>query len=139
MRSFLAGAAAAVLLTGCDTATAQSGTGDPGGGSRTTLVVNGSRAEAQAYVRHLMAELSLPEGSEPTHWKSLPEIVRVQAPDGPGASYTLRFTPREKHGPVVTVSAFCQTVAITVNGRPQPSLWDTNGGLGTIADNLLGR
>jgi len=57
----------------------------------------------------------------------------------PGAGYTLRFTPREKHGPAVTVSAFCQTVTITVNGTTQPLLWDTGGGLDTIANDLLGR
>ena len=85
MRSFLAGAAAAaVLLTGCGTAVAQSGTGHSGDRPRTAVVVNGSRAEAQAYVRHLMAELGLPEGSVPAHVKSLPEIVRAQAPDVPG-------------------------------------------------------
>jgi hypothetical protein len=84
MRTFLAGAAAAVLLTGCGTALAQPGTGHSGGRPSTAAVVNGSRAEAQAYVRHLMAELSLPEGSEPAHLKSLPQIVRAQAPDAPG-------------------------------------------------------
>jgi hypothetical protein len=84
MRSFLAGAAAAVLLTGCGTALAQSGTGHSGGRPRTAVVVNGSRAEAQAYVRHLMAELSLPEGSVPAHLTSLPQIVRARAPDAPG-------------------------------------------------------
>lgn len=84
MRSFLAGAAAAVLLTGCGTAVAQSGTGHSGDRPRTAVVVNGSRAEAQAYVRHLMAELGLPEGSVPAYVKSLPEIVRAQAPDAPG-------------------------------------------------------
>ena len=84
MRSFLAGAAAAVLLTGCGTAVAQSGTGHSGDRLRTVAVVNGSRAEAQAYVRHLMAELSLPEGSVPAHVMSLPEIVRARAPGAPG-------------------------------------------------------
>ncbi len=84
MRSFLAGAAAAVLLTGCGTALAQSGTGHSGDRPRTAVAVNGSRSQAQAYVRHLMAELSLPEGSKPAHLKSLPEIVRAQAPDAPG-------------------------------------------------------
>ena len=84
MRSFLAGAAAAVLLTGCGTAVAQSGTGHSGDRPRTVAVVNGSRAEAQAYVRHLMAELSLPEGSVPAHVMSLPEIVRARAPGAPG-------------------------------------------------------
>jgi hypothetical protein len=56
----------------------------------------------------------------------------------PVAGYTLRFTPREKHGPAVTASALCQTVAITVGGKLQPLLWDTGGGLGTIASKLLG-
>jgi hypothetical protein len=84
MRSFLAGAAAAVLLTGCGTTLAQPGTGHSGGRPRTVAVVNGSRAKAQAYVRHLMAELSLPEGSVPAHATSLPQIVRAQAPGAPG-------------------------------------------------------
>ena len=65
MRSFLAGAAAAVLLTGCGTAVAQSGTGHSGDRPRTAVVVNGSRAEAQAYVRHLMAALACPKAACP--------------------------------------------------------------------------
>jgi hypothetical protein len=84
MRSFLAGAAAAVLLTGCGTAAAQPVTGQSGDRPPTAGVVHGSRAEAQAYVRHLMAELSLPDGSKPAHVTSLPQIVRAQAPDAPG-------------------------------------------------------
>jgi hypothetical protein len=84
VRSFLAGAAAAVLLTGCGTAAAQPGAGRSGDGPRTAGVVHGSRAEAQAYVRHLMAELSLPDGSKPAHLTSLPQIVRAQAPGAPG-------------------------------------------------------
>jgi hypothetical protein len=84
MRSFLAGAAAAVLLTGCGAALAQPGAGHSGGRPRAAVVVTGSRAQAQAYVRHLMAELSLPAGSVPAHLTSLPPIVRAQAPGGPG-------------------------------------------------------
>lgn len=84
MRSFLAAAAAVVLLTGCGTALTQPGTGHSGGRPRTAAVVNGSRAKAQAYVRYLMAELSLPPGSVPAHVTSLPQIVRAQAPDAPG-------------------------------------------------------
>jgi uncharacterized protein YceK len=84
MRSFLAGVAAAVLLTGCGTALARSGTGHSGGGPRTAVVVTGSRAQAQAYVRHLMAELSLPASSVPAHVRSLPQIARARAPGGPG-------------------------------------------------------
>jgi hypothetical protein len=84
MRSFLAGAAAVLLLTGCGTALAQPGAGHSGGWPRTAAVVTGSRAQAQAYVRHLMAELSLPEGSVPAHLTSLPQIARARAPGGPG-------------------------------------------------------
>jgi hypothetical protein len=84
MRSFLAGAAAAVLITGCGAALAPSGTGHSGDRPHTAVVVKGSRAEAQAYVRHLMAELSVPEGSVPAYVRSLPEIVRAQAPGAPG-------------------------------------------------------
>ena len=84
MRSFLAGAAAVLLLTGCGTALAQPGTGHSGDRPRTAAVVNGSRAQAQAYVRHLMAELSLPAGSVPAHLTSLPQIARARAPDAPG-------------------------------------------------------
>lgn len=83
MRSFLA-VAAAVLLAGCGTALAQPGTGHSGDRPRTAVVVDGSRAQAQAYVRHLMAELTLPDGSVPAHVRSLPQIVRAQAPDAPG-------------------------------------------------------
>jgi hypothetical protein len=284
MRSALAGAAAAVLLTGC-TAVAPSGAGHTGGGPRPAVVADGSRAQAQAYVRHLMAELSLPEGSQPAQLTPLPQIVRAQAPaapgwagagrilivpgqplavlqrisahapfnepviysvtpvqsgtirqapepgidavildlaveahsrtttlvgayafaawlpyrtaaehldgasfravtivraqlfanqrtmsrtftspaviarfatflngrspaprslvDGlscaPGVSYSLRFTARDKRGPAVSVSALCGTIAITMNGKAQPLLWDTSGGLETIASKLLER
>jgi hypothetical protein len=286
MRSFLAAAAAAVLLTGCGTAVAQPGTSHPGDRPRAAVVVNGSRAEAQAYVRQLVAELSLPEGSVPAHVRSLPEMLRAQAPDTPGwagasrillvpgqplavlqrisahapfnepvtysatpvlsstirpapepgidavildlavqahsrtttlvgayafaawlpyrtaaehldpagfravtisadqliprprqvtrtftsaaviarlaaflngrppaptaalagascpaplASFTLRFTATGKQAPAVTVStADCLADAITVNGRQQPSLWDTAGGLASLARKLLG-
>src|SRR5580700_12211787 len=84
MRSFLAGAAAVVLLTGCGTALARPGTGHSGGRPRTAVVVTGSRAQAQAYVRHLLAELSLPSGSVPAHVRSLPRIARARAPGAPG-------------------------------------------------------
>ena len=48
--------------------------------------------------------------------------------------YTLRFTPRAAPGPsaVVTLGACPQAYAITVDGKPQPSLWD-NGKLRTAA------
>jgi hypothetical protein len=84
MRSFLAGVAAAALLTGCGTALAQPGAGHAGGRARTAVVVTGSRAQAQAYVRHLMAELSLPEGTVPAHLRSLPGMMQARAPGGPG-------------------------------------------------------
>jgi hypothetical protein len=56
----------------------------------------------------------------------------------PTTSYEVQFTPQE-HGPAVTVSAGCMSVAITVDGRLQPLLWDTDGGLETIARQLLGQ
>jgi uncharacterized protein YceK len=286
MRSFLAAMAVAVLLTGCGTALAQPGAGHSGSQPRTAAVVTGTRALAQAYVRHAMAELSLPAGTKPAHLKSLPPMMRVLAPTGTGwagasrilivpgqpeavlqrisahapfnepggytatpvvsstmlpapepgidaavlelavqaysrtttlvdayafaawlpyrtaaehlnpasfrsvtiikdqviggkqravsrtftsaaaiarfatflnarvpapesamgelmcpppvLTYALRFAARAKRGPTVTASAFCGTIAITVNGKPQLSLWDTNGGLETIASALLG-
>lgn len=288
MRSFIAGMAAAVLLTGCGTALAQPGSGHSVSQPRTAAVVTGTAAQAQAYVRHAMAELSLPAGTKTAHLKVLPQIIRDQAPaaagwadahrilivpgqpeavlqrisghapfnepegytatpvltstmlaapepginavvlalavqaysrtttlvgvyayatwlphrtatehldpasfrsvtilknqiiDGrqqravsrtftsavaiarfatflnarvpapesamgellgcvpEGITYALRFTPRAGHGPAVTASAYCGAIAITVNGKPQPSLWDTNGGLETIASAVLG-
>jgi hypothetical protein len=285
VRSFLAAAAAAVLLAGCGATLAQSRTSQSSTGPRTAVAVRGSGAQAQAYVRHLMAELSLPSGTRPAHVRLLPQILRVQAPVAPGwagasrilivpgrplavlqrisshapfherviysvtpaldsvilqapepgidaavldlavqaysrtttlvgayafaawlpyrtaaehldaasfrsvtiirdqaiatqhavsrtvtspaviarltaflngrspvppslvgrlsclppAGYTLRFAPRDTHGPAVTVSpAACQAIAISVNGTPQPLLWDTGGGLEAIASKLLG-
>jgi hypothetical protein len=55
-----------------------------------------------------------------------------------GFSYTFRFTPRAEHGSVVTASPYCDAIAITVNGKQQPALWD-NGTLETIAGPLFGR
>jgi transcriptional regulator with XRE-family HTH domain/predicted ATPase len=72
--------------------------------------------------------------------------ARVPAPESatgsmscppPIATYKLQFTARAEHGPAVTASAFCGTVAISVNGTAQPALWDTGGGLETIAAALL--
>ena len=84
MRSILAAIAAAVLLSGCGTALAQPGAGHSGRQPRTAAVVTGTRAQAQAYVRHAMAELSLPAGTQPAHLKSLPGIMRALAPSGTG-------------------------------------------------------
>jgi hypothetical protein len=288
MRSLLAVAATAVLLTGCGTALAQSATGHSGKRPRAAVaatgVATGSRAQAQAYVRHLMAELSLPGGAVAAHLTSLPRDIRAQAPGTTGwagasrvlivpgqplavlkqisghapyndpvvsevvpvdsaqmrpdpepgidvvildlaveahsrtttlvgadafaawlpyrtaaehlnaasfrsvtitrdqvsakprtesrtftsaaviarlvtflngrspapqsalawlscpavpYTYSIRFAPRERYGPTVTASPFCLTAEITVNGKPQPWLWDTNGGLVTIAAALL--
>jgi hypothetical protein len=286
MRSFLAGMAVAVLLTGCGTALAQPAAGhfgrQPRTQPRTAAVVTGTRAQAQAYVRHAMAELSLPAGARPAHLKSLPEMMRVLAPTGTGwagasrilivpgqpeavlqrisghapfnepggytatpvvsstmlpapepgldavilelavqaysrtttlvgayayaawlpyrtaaehlnpaafsavtiikdqllhgkqsrtftsaaaiarfaaflndrspvpisavggmscpppiVTYAVRFTPRDKGDPAATTTAGCGTIAISVNGKPQPSLWDTNGGLDAIASSVF--
>jgi hypothetical protein len=65
-------------------------------------------------------------------------LARVSCP-APLASLTLRFTAAGRQAPAVTVStAGCLADAITVNGRQQPSLWDTAGGLASMARKLLG-
>jgi hypothetical protein len=53
--------------------------------------------------------------------------------------YTLRFTARDTNGPAMVVSTVeCGTDVITVNGKPQPGLWDTHGRLAAMARELLG-
>jgi hypothetical protein len=53
--------------------------------------------------------------------------------------YTLRFTARDANGPAMVVSTVdCGTDAITVNGKPQPGLWDTHARLAAMARRLLG-
>jgi hypothetical protein len=53
--------------------------------------------------------------------------------------YTLRFTARDANGLAVVVSTVeCGTDAITVNGKPQPGLWDTHARLAAMARQLLG-
>ena len=53
--------------------------------------------------------------------------------------YTLRFTARDANGPAVVVSTVgCGTDVITVNGKPQPGLWDTHARLAAMARQLLG-
>ena len=53
--------------------------------------------------------------------------------------YTLRFTARDANGPAAVVSTVgCGTDAITVNGKPQPGLWDTHARLAAMARQLLG-
>lgn len=56
----------------------------------------------------------------------------------PGTSYTFSFTARARHGPAVTASPSCDAIAISVNGKQQPALWD-DGDLETIAGPLFGR
>jgi hypothetical protein len=66
-------------------------------------------------------------------------LAGVSCP-APVNSFTLRFTPVSGRAGAVTVSAGgCMVDAITVNGRPQPSLWDTDGSLASMARTLLGR
>jgi hypothetical protein len=58
----------------------------------------------------------------------------------PLASFTLRFTVTGRQAPAVDVStAGCMADTVTVNGRQQPLLWDTEGGLASMARQLLGR
>ena len=53
--------------------------------------------------------------------------------------YTLRFTARDANGPAVVVSTVdCGTDGVTVNGKPQPGLWDTHARLAAMARQLLG-
>jgi hypothetical protein len=54
-----------------------------------------------------------------------------------GISYMFRFTARAKNGPAVTASPFCEGIAISVNAKQQPELWDT-GVLETITGPLFG-
>ena len=63
--------------------------------------------------------------------------VAVSCP-APVDSYQLRFAA-EKNDPAVTVSPGCLVDQITVNGVPQPSVWDNDGGLGRMIRSLLGR
>ena len=58
----------------------------------------------------------------------------------PAVSFSMRFTPLSSRAPTVTVSTgSCMAATITVNGRQQPLLWDTNGVLASMARTLLGR
>lgn len=56
----------------------------------------------------------------------------------PSTSYQVRFIPKGG-GPKVAVSPGCMTDQITVNGTPQPLVWDTRGGLVTLIRGLPGR
>jgi hypothetical protein len=56
----------------------------------------------------------------------------------PVTSYQATFAPKVKGGPRVTVSSSgCLTDQITVNGKAQPSVWDTSGGLAALLGGLL--
>ena len=55
----------------------------------------------------------------------------------PATSYKAAFAPARRGGPVITVSPFCGTIQISVNGVAQPLLWDTSGGLESILGDLL--
>ena len=88
MRSWLAAVAvstaAAILLAGCASGPAGPG---PGAGPRvvTSSWANGTKAQAQALARHLLAELSFPPGTKPAHVRSLPSLLRDY--QGPGAGW----------------------------------------------------
>jgi hypothetical protein len=85
-----------------------------------------------ALIGRLAAVLNAGVPAPPTALGELPGCVPG------GISYTFRFSARAKHGPVVTASPFCDAIAISVNGKQQPALWD-NGDLETIAGPLFGR
>lgn len=88
MRSWLAAVAvstaAAILLAGCASGPAGP---EPGAGPRvvTSSWANGTKAQAQALARHLLAELSFPPGTKPAHVRSLPSLLRDY--QGPGAGW----------------------------------------------------
>ena len=203
----------------------------PGPGSGASSWANGTRAQAQALARRLLAELSFPPGTKPAHVRSLPPLLPAPEPGIDAAQvsvgiaaysgtatlvtayayatwlpartaaehldpfgfravtvgedrlipssrqvtrtftdpaviarlaafvnglppaaeltgrsyaavfsrYTLRFTARDANGPAAVVSTVgCGTDAITVNGKPQPGLWDTHARLAAMARQLLG-
>ena len=86
MRSWLAAVAvstaAAILLAGCGAAPAGP---RPGPGTVTSSWVNGTKAQALALARQLLAELSFPPGTKPAHVRSLPPLLRDH--QGPGAGW----------------------------------------------------
>jgi hypothetical protein len=56
----------------------------------------------------------------------------------PMTSYRATFAPKVKGGPTVTASSSgCLTDQITVNGKAQPLVWDTSGGLAALLGSLL--
>jgi hypothetical protein len=65
-------------------------------------------------------------------------LAAVSCP-APLVSFTVQFTARGTRASAVTVSTdSCMLDTITVDGEPQPSLWDTQGGLAALARKLLG-
>jgi len=86
MRSWLAAvtvsAAVAIVLAGCAAGPAGP---RPGTGIATSSWATGTRAQALALARHLLAELSVPPGTRPTHVRSLPPLLRDHR--GPGAGW----------------------------------------------------
>ena len=66
-------------------------------------------------------------------------LIALSCP-APLARFTLRFTATGRQASAVAVStAACMADTVTVNGRQQPLLWDTEGGLASMARELLGR
>jgi hypothetical protein len=56
------------------------------------------------------------------------------------ARHLLKQLGLPRQAPAVAVStAGCMADTVTVNGRQQPLLWDTEGGLASMARKLLGR
>jgi hypothetical protein len=84
MRSWLVAAAVstAILLAGCAAGPAGP---RPGTGTATSSQANGTRAQALALARQLLAELSVPPGTKPAHVRSLPPLLRDH--QGPGAGW----------------------------------------------------
>jgi hypothetical protein len=66
-------------------------------------------------------------------------LAGVSCP-APPSSFRLQFTATGRQAPAVVVSpAACMADAVTVNGRQQPLLWDTTGGLASMVRKLLGQ
>src|SRR5580658_3135868 len=89
MRSILAGMAVLLLLAGCGTAVAQTGAGHPGSRTAAIVTVSPAQARAEAYVRHAMAELSLPAGTRPAPFKVRPDSMRDPSPGAGWAGASL--------------------------------------------------
>lgn len=85
MRTWLAVAAAAVLLTGCGTAAAPSGRGVPRGKVPPAARAGPIRDRALSLAWRLVGEVQPPHGTRPVHLEKLPPPVnQPQAPLPPG-------------------------------------------------------